>query len=162
MWTDIMVIFILTGETQDSQVCSPSYFKSYFASPNCFTSRYLYIFIPLFHLTMLENFEMFHVLFLYFCFSLSSEHNNVACPTTASVQEPNTSLAELTSRKKNRRKPKRKGKRKLEKKEEKQRQRHRMPSGVPEQESGCSLVQIPVRTSHLIESLNLWINNPVL
>ncbi|KAI3359570.1 hypothetical protein L3Q82_013974, partial [Scortum barcoo] len=77
------------------------------------------------------------------CFiSLSSEHNNVACPTTASVQEPSGSTAQLTPRKRTRKRQKRKGKKKLEKKKEKQRHRHRMPSGVPEQESGRSLVQI--------------------
>ncbi|XP_071327073.1 mitogen-activated protein kinase kinase kinase 14 isoform X2 [Trachinotus anak] len=76
------------------------------------------------------------------CFtSLSSEHNNVACPTTASVQEPNSSSAQLKSRKKNRKRQKRKERKRLEKKE-KQRHRHRMPSGVPEQESRSSRVQI--------------------
>uniref|UniRef100_A0AAQ5WZT8 Protein kinase domain-containing protein n=1 Tax=Amphiprion ocellaris TaxID=80972 RepID=A0AAQ5WZT8_AMPOC len=52
--------------------------------------------------------------------------------------------AQLTPRKKTRRRQKRKGTKKLEKKKE--RQRHRMPSGVPEQESGSSRVQILVRT----------------
>ncbi|XP_039980155.1 mitogen-activated protein kinase kinase kinase 14 [Xiphias gladius] len=100
-------------ETQDSQEFSPSCFeRSFVASPNCFTS------------------------------SLSSEHNNVACPTTASVQEPSSSSAQLKPRKKNRKRQKRKGKNRLEKRREKQRHRHRMPSGVPEQESGSSLVQI--------------------
>lgn len=80
----------------------------------------------------------------YLFFSTSSEHNNVACPTTASVQELSSSSAQLTPRKKAKRRQKRKGKKKLEKKE-KQQHRHRMPSGVPEQESGCSLVQILVR-----------------
>ncbi|XP_008302499.1 mitogen-activated protein kinase kinase kinase 14 [Stegastes partitus] len=83
------------------------------------------------------------------CFtSLSSEHNNVACPTTASVQEPSGLSAQLTPRKKTRRRQKRKGKKKLEKRKERQRQRHRMPSGVPEQESGSSLVQILEESSH--------------
>lgn len=77
--------------------------------------------------------------------SPSSEHNNVACPTTASVHELSSSSAEITPRKKARRKQKRKGRKKVEKKKEKKRQRHRTPSGVPEQESGCSLVQILVR-----------------
>ncbi|XP_070779180.1 mitogen-activated protein kinase kinase kinase 14 isoform X2 [Enoplosus armatus] len=100
-------------ETQDSQEFSPSCFeRSFVPSPNCFTSN------------------------------LSSEHNNVACPTTASIQGPSSSSAQLTQRKKTRKKQKRKGKKKLEKKKEKQRYRHRMPSGVPEQESGSSLVQI--------------------
>lgn len=100
-------------ETQDSQEFSPSGFeRSFVPSPNCFTS------------------------------SLSSEHNNVACPTTASIQEPNSSSAQFSPRKKTRKRQKRKGKKKLEKKKEKQRLRHRMRSGVPEQESGSSLVQI--------------------
>ncbi|XP_070836775.1 mitogen-activated protein kinase kinase kinase 14 [Chaetodon trifascialis] len=100
-------------ETQESQEFSPSSFeRSFVATPNCFTS------------------------------SLSSEHNNVACPTTASIQEPSSSSAPLTPRRKTRKRQKRKGKKKLEKKKEKQRHRHRMPSGVPEQESGGSLVQI--------------------
>ncbi|KAE8283390.1 Mitogen-activated protein kinase kinase kinase 14 [Larimichthys crocea] len=73
--------------------------------------------------------------------SPSLEHNNVACQTTASIQEP-SGLAQHAPRKKNRKRQKRKGKKKLEKKKEKQRYRHRMPSGVPEQESGSSLVQI--------------------
>ncbi|KAM9346695.1 mitogen-activated protein kinase kinase kinase 14 isoform 1-T2 [Symphorus nematophorus] len=101
-------------ETQDSQQFSPScYERSYVASPNCFIS------------------------------SLASEHNNVACPTPASIQEPSSSSAQLTPRKRTRKRQKRKGKKKLEKKKEKQqRLRHRMPSGVPEQESGSSLVRI--------------------
>lgn len=68
----------------------------------------------------------------------------MACQTTASIQEPSGS-AQHAPRKKNRKRQKRKGKKKLEKKKEKQRYRHRMPSGVPEQESGSSLVQILVR-----------------
>ncbi|XP_029691748.1 mitogen-activated protein kinase kinase kinase 14 isoform X1 [Takifugu rubripes] len=103
-------------ESQDSQAICPSYFKSFVASPNCFTS------------------------------SSSSEHNNVACPTPASVHELSSSSAEITPRKKARRKQKRKGRKKVEKKKEKKRQRHRTPSGVPEQESGCSLVQILVES----------------
>ncbi|XP_059204243.1 mitogen-activated protein kinase kinase kinase 14 [Centropristis striata] len=100
-------------ETQDSQEFSPSCFeRSFLPTPNCFTS------------------------------SIPSEHNNVACPTTASVQEPGSSSAQLTPRKRARKRQKRKGKKKLEKKKEKQRQRHRMPSGVPEQESGSSRVWI--------------------
>ncbi|XP_071399875.1 mitogen-activated protein kinase kinase kinase 14 [Centroberyx affinis] len=79
------------------------------------------------------------------CFiSLSSEHNNVACPTTASIQEPNSST---TPRKKARKRQKRKEKKKEERKREKQRQRHRVPSGVPEQESGSSPVQIQEEVS---------------
>lgn len=89
----------------------------------------------------------------YFCFSLSSEHNNVACPTTASVQELSSSSAQLAPRKKAKRRQKRKGKKKLEKKKEKQQHRHRMPSGVPEQESGCSLVQILVRILAILVTL---------
>ncbi|TNM96926.1 hypothetical protein fugu_015082 [Takifugu bimaculatus] len=77
--------------------------------------------------------------------SPSSEHNNVACPTPASVHELSSSSAEITPRKKARRKQKRKGRKKVEKKKEKKRQRHRTPSGVPEQESGCSLVQVESR-----------------
>uniref|UniRef100_A0A3Q0S1R8 Mitogen-activated protein kinase kinase kinase 14a n=1 Tax=Amphilophus citrinellus TaxID=61819 RepID=A0A3Q0S1R8_AMPCI len=75
-------------------------------------------------------------------FILSSDQNNVACPTTASVQEPNTSPP--SPRKKTHRGQKRKGKRKQKTKKEKQRQRRRMPSGVPEQESGSSSVSILV------------------
>ncbi|XP_040919116.1 mitogen-activated protein kinase kinase kinase 14 isoform X2 [Toxotes jaculatrix] len=100
-------------ETQDSQEFSPSGSeRSFVPSPNCFS------------------------------ISLTSEHNNVACPTTASVQEPSSSSAQLSPRKKNRKRQKRKGKKRLEKKREKQRHRNRMPSGVPEQESGSSLAQI--------------------
>ncbi|KAM7387006.1 hypothetical protein PAMA_009571 [Pampus argenteus] len=76
-----------------------------------------------------------------------SEHNNVACPTTASVQELSNSSTQLTPRKKTRKRQKRKGKKKLEKKKEKQRHRHRLPSGVPEQESGSLLVRNPVESS---------------
>ncbi|KAM6904891.1 mitogen-activated protein kinase kinase kinase 14 [Xenentodon cancila] len=102
-------------ETQESQEFSPScYDRSFLPSPNCFTSN------------------------------LSSEHNNVACPTTASVHELSSCSAHLTPRKKSRRRQKRKGKRR----QEKQRHRQRMPSGVPEQESGSSLIQI-------LESLSL-------
>ncbi|KAM6913587.1 mitogen-activated protein kinase kinase kinase 14 isoform 1-T2 [Lycodopsis pacificus] len=100
-------------ETQDSQEFSPSCLeRSFLPSPNCFTS------------------------------SLPAEHNNVACPTTACAQEPSSSSAQLSPRKKNRKRQKRKGKKKVEKKKERQRHRHRMPSGVPEQESGSSLVRI--------------------
>nr|XP_046270544.1 mitogen-activated protein kinase kinase kinase 14 [Scatophagus argus]XP_046270545.1 mitogen-activated protein kinase kinase kinase 14 [Scatophagus argus]XP_046270546.1 mitogen-activated protein kinase kinase kinase 14 [Scatophagus argus]XP_046270547.1 mitogen-activated protein kinase kinase kinase 14 [Scatophagus argus] len=73
--------------------------------------------------------------------SVSSEHNNVACPSTATIQQPSNSAAQLTPRKKTRKRQKRKGKNKLDKKKERQRHRHRVPSGVPEQESG-SVVQI--------------------
>ncbi|XP_069570790.1 mitogen-activated protein kinase kinase kinase 14 [Brachyistius frenatus] len=99
-------------ETQDSQEFSPSC-----CNPSFVTSQNCYI-------------------------SLSSEHNNVACPTTASIQELSSLSAQLTPRKKSRRKQKRKGKKKVERTKERQRQRHRTPSGVPEQESGRSLVQI--------------------
>ncbi|XP_053194789.1 mitogen-activated protein kinase kinase kinase 14 [Scomber japonicus] len=74
--------------------------------------------------------------------SSPSEHNNVACPTTASVQELSSSSTQPTPKKKTRKRQKRKGKKKLEKNKEKPRHRHRVPSGVPEQESGDSLVQI--------------------
>ncbi|KAG7504858.1 mitogen-activated protein kinase kinase kinase 14-like [Solea senegalensis] len=112
-------------ETQDSQEFSPSCFeRSFVPSPNCFTS------------------------------SLPSEHNNVACPTTASVQEPGAASAQFKPRKKNRKRQKRKGKKKPEKKE-KQPHRHRMPSGVPEQESGSSLVQILEESSSLEGDSNL-------
>lgn len=71
-------------------------------------------------------------------FSFSSEHNNVACPTTACVQG-----VRPVPRKKTRRRQKRKGKKKVvERRKEKQRPRQRMPSGVPEQESGCSPIQV--------------------
>ncbi|XP_056144769.1 mitogen-activated protein kinase kinase kinase 14 isoform X2 [Lampris incognitus] len=109
-------------ETQDSQEFSPSCLeRSYVLSPNCFTSR------------------------------LSSEHNNVACPTTASVQEPNGSLMPPAPKKKARKKQKRKEKKKEEKKL-RQRQRHRVPSGVPEQESGRSTVQIQEAVSECISN----------
>ncbi|KAM6957636.1 mitogen-activated protein kinase kinase kinase 14 [Aplochiton taeniatus] len=99
-------------ETQDSQAFSPSCSeRSYVASPNCFISR------P------------------------SSEHNNVACQATASIQ---SSLSRQTARKKTRKRQKRKEKKKEEKRESgKQGQRRRVPSGVPEQESGSApLIQI--------------------
>ncbi|XP_068606219.1 mitogen-activated protein kinase kinase kinase 14 [Brachionichthys hirsutus] len=100
-------------ETQDSQEFSPSCLnRSYVASPNCFTS------------------------------SLPSEHNNVAFPSAASVQQPSRSSSQLAPRKKTRKRQKRKGRKKLERKKEKQRHRQRMPSGVPEQESGSSLGRI--------------------
>ncbi|KAL6102549.1 map3k14 [Pungitius sinensis] len=89
-------------ETQDSQEFSPSCFeRSFVPSPNCFSS------------------------------SLSSEHNNVACPTRESPQ--------LSPRRKTRRRQKGAGKKKEKKKKERHRQRLR--SGVPEQESGSSLVR---------------------
>ncbi|XP_061566874.1 mitogen-activated protein kinase kinase kinase 14 isoform X2 [Cololabis saira] len=94
-------------ETQESQEFSPScYVRSLVPSLNCFTNN------------------------------LSSEHNNVACPTTASVHEPSSFSAR--PRKRGRRRQKCMWKRR----QEEQRQRKRMPSGVPEQESGSSLVQI--------------------
>ncbi|XP_029997338.1 mitogen-activated protein kinase kinase kinase 14 isoform X3 [Sphaeramia orbicularis] len=77
------------------------------------------------------------------CFISVSEHNNVACPTTASIQEPNSSSTQVTPRKKARKRQKRKGKKKLETKKEKQRLRHRVPSGVPEQESGSWILGEP-------------------
>lgn len=80
----------------------------------------------------------------YVGLSLSSEHNNVACPTTASVQEPSISSTEVTPRKKTKRK----------------RQRHRTPSGVPEQESGCSLVQNLVRRLVTLHVTLIWSNLP--
>ncbi|KAL3053334.1 hypothetical protein OYC64_005799 [Pagothenia borchgrevinki] len=77
------------------------------------------------------------------CFtsSVTSEHNNVAT-TASSIQEPSSSSAQLAPGKRARKRQKRKGKKKLERKKERQRHRHRMPSGVPEQESGSSLVLI--------------------
>ncbi|XP_041634331.1 mitogen-activated protein kinase kinase kinase 14 [Cheilinus undulatus] len=100
-------------ETQDSQEFSPSCSKhSFVPSPNCFTST-----------------------------SLPSDHNNVACPTTACVQEPSCSSPQLSLRKKSKKKQRRKGKKKQEKRE-KQRQRHRTSSGVPEQESRSSHVRM--------------------
>ncbi|XP_029945513.1 mitogen-activated protein kinase kinase kinase 14 isoform X2 [Salarias fasciatus] len=101
-------------ETQDSQAFSPSCSERSFPgfSPNCYSST-------------------------------SYEQNNVACLTPASVQEPSGAPALLTPRKKTRRRLKRKGKRKkVEKPPVKQRQRHKTSSGVPEQESGRSMVQI--------------------
>uniref|UniRef100_A0A669EZM8 Protein kinase domain-containing protein n=1 Tax=Oreochromis niloticus TaxID=8128 RepID=A0A669EZM8_ORENI len=99
-------------ETQDSQEFSPScYERSFRAFPKCLTT------------------------------SLSSDQNNVACQTMATIQEASTSI--LSPRKSTHRRQKRKGKRKKQqKKKDKQRQRRRMPSGVPEQESGSSLIPI--------------------
>lgn len=96
----------------------------------------------------------------YVGLSLSSEHNNVACPTTASVQEPSMSSTEVTPRQKTKRKQKRKGRKKVEKKKVKQRQRHRTPSGVPEQESGCSLLQSLVRRLLTLHVTLIWSNLP--
>lgn len=83
------------------------------------------------------------------CFSVTSEHNNVAT-TASSIQEPSSSSAQLAPGKRARKRQKRKGKKKLERKKERQRHRHRMPSGVPEQESGSSLVRILVRALVII------------
>ncbi|XP_034450292.1 mitogen-activated protein kinase kinase kinase 14 isoform X2 [Hippoglossus hippoglossus] len=80
-------------------------------------------------------------------FSLSSEHNNVACPTTASVQEPGSSSEQFKSRKKTRKRQKRKVKKRESEKNKKQQRRQRTHSGVPEQESGSSLVQIREESS---------------
>ncbi|XP_055366855.1 mitogen-activated protein kinase kinase kinase 14 isoform X2 [Betta splendens] len=101
-------------ETQDSQEFSPSCSERLFVpSPNCFIS------------------------------SVCLEKNNVVHPTTASVQEPRVSSGRLTPKKKNRKRQRRKARNKLETaKKEKQQNRHRLPSGVPEQESGSSQVQI--------------------
>ncbi|KAM9391561.1 mitogen-activated protein kinase kinase kinase 14 [Pholidichthys leucotaenia] len=74
-----------------------------------------------------------------FTSSISSEPNNVACPTTASIQEPSGPTPHPAPRKKTQRRQKRRGKKK---EKQRQRQRHRTPSGVPEQESGGSLVLI--------------------
>ncbi|CAN9505503.1 unnamed protein product [Ophioblennius macclurei] len=101
-------------ETQDSQEFSPSCSeRSFLPSRNCLYS------------------------------SISTEQNNVACPTPASVQEPSGAPAHLAPRKKTRRRQKRKGKKKQREKQlGKQRQRRNTSSGVPEQESGRSLVRI--------------------
>ncbi|XP_016896137.1 mitogen-activated protein kinase kinase kinase 14 [Cynoglossus semilaevis] len=112
-------------ETQDSQEFSPSCFKrSFVPSPNCFTS------------------------------SLSSEHNNVASPTTASGKELGNSSLHLKPRKKNRKRQKSRGKKRLDK-NEKQPHRQRTPSGVPEQESGRSAIQILEPSSSLGGRSNL-------
>ncbi|XP_027898574.1 mitogen-activated protein kinase kinase kinase 14 isoform X2 [Xiphophorus couchianus] len=63
--------------------------------------------------------------------SLSSEHNHVACPTSALFQKPHVTQAKSQRRQKSKGKRKKQGKGK-----EKQRRRHRTLSGVPEQESG--------------------------
>ncbi|XP_038134179.1 mitogen-activated protein kinase kinase kinase 14 [Cyprinodon tularosa] len=78
------------------------------------------------------------------CFtSPSSDHNHVACPISASIQEAHNPLE-----KKSQRRTKSKGKRKKPGKgKEKQRRRHRIPSGVPEQESG--LIQEEFSVSEL-------------
>ncbi|KAM4716806.1 mitogen-activated protein kinase kinase kinase 14 isoform 1-T3 [Anableps anableps] len=65
------------------------------------------------------------------CLTSLSEHNHVARPTSASVQEPHITLEKSQRRQKSKGKRKKQGKGK-----EKQRRRHRKPSGVPEQESG--------------------------
>ncbi|XP_041866787.1 mitogen-activated protein kinase kinase kinase 14 [Melanotaenia boesemani] len=80
-----------------------------------------------------------------FNFSPPSERNNVASSTTASVQWPCGLSAPLTPRKKSRRRQRQK--RKVKKKQENRSQRRRTPSGVPEQESGGSLVPIPEESS---------------
>lgn len=67
----------------------------------------------------------------------SSEPNNVASPTPASVQMSSSSVKN-NCRKKPRKKHKRKGKKKTEKKKEAQ-HRQRLLSSVPEQESGSAL-----------------------
>ncbi|XP_057673592.1 mitogen-activated protein kinase kinase kinase 14 isoform X2 [Corythoichthys intestinalis] len=105
-------------ETQDSQEFSPSCFeRSYVPSSGSFIV------------------------------SLQPEHNNVACPTTASVQ----GAAPLSPRKKTRKRVKRKGRKKVtwEKKKKAEEWQHsrcrtdtRVPSGVPEQESGSSPLHI--------------------
>ncbi|XP_028311651.1 mitogen-activated protein kinase kinase kinase 14 [Gouania willdenowi] len=108
-------------ETQDSQEFSPSCFKpSFLPTPNCFT------------------------------ISVPPEHNNVACPSSASVQELNCSSVRLISKKKKRQKQKgrKKFEKKAAKKAAKQRQRHPTSSGVPEQESGTSRIQI-LEPSHV-------------
>ncbi|XP_051904588.1 mitogen-activated protein kinase kinase kinase 14 [Hippocampus zosterae] len=111
-------------ETQDSQEFSPSCFeRSYVPSSGCFIV------------------------------SLQPEHNNVACPTTASVQAPTP----LGPRKKPRKRVKRKGRKKVpleknNKEEERQHSRYHIdttvPSGVPEQESGSSLEHIQEDSLH--------------
>ncbi|XP_043956253.1 mitogen-activated protein kinase kinase kinase 14 [Gambusia affinis] len=63
--------------------------------------------------------------------SLSSEHNHVACPTSALLQKPHITQQKSQRRQKGKGKRKKQGKGK-----EKQRRRHRTLSGVPEQESG--------------------------
>ncbi|XP_019949692.1 mitogen-activated protein kinase kinase kinase 14 isoform X2 [Paralichthys olivaceus] len=80
-------------------------------------------------------------------FSLSSEHNNVACPITASLPEPGSTSEQFKSRKKSRKRQKRKVKKREQKKKDRHHHRQRMPSGVPEQESGTSLVQIGEESS---------------
>ncbi len=85
-------------------------------------------------------------LLLHLCFSVSSEPNNVACPTTASIQKPSSSSAQLPTRKRTRKRQKRKGKKKAEK-EDKQTRRHRIPSGVPEQESGSSPIPLTAQVN---------------
>ncbi|XP_061701409.1 mitogen-activated protein kinase kinase kinase 14 isoform X3 [Syngnathoides biaculeatus] len=107
-------------ETQDSQEFSPSCFeRSYIPSSSSFVV------------------------------SLRPERNNVASPTSASVQAP--APAPLLPKKKTRKRVKRKGRKKIpwekaEKEEEKPDIKYRtyiaVPSGVPEQESGTSLEHI--------------------
>ncbi|XP_061906031.1 mitogen-activated protein kinase kinase kinase 14 [Entelurus aequoreus] len=102
-------------ETQDSQEFSPSCSeRPYVPSPSCFLV------------------------------SLQPDHNNVACPTTASVQEPSCSPStrRLGQRKKARKRTKRKGRKKQGGKEVEESYRYGVASGVPEQESGTSLEHI--------------------
>ncbi|XP_061555869.1 mitogen-activated protein kinase kinase kinase 14 [Phycodurus eques] len=104
-------------ETQDSQEFSPSCFERFYVPSSCFVV------------------------------SLQPEHNNVACPTSASVQAP----APLCPKKKTRKRVKRKGRKKVpwEKKTKEEEKLHikyhtytAVPSGVPEQESGSSLEHV--------------------
>ncbi|XP_075894720.1 mitogen-activated protein kinase kinase kinase 14 isoform X2 [Nelusetta ayraudi] len=122
------------GETPSSY--SPSISNNFIGSPHSMTGRYDFIAVA----TLLPNpcpTQNCHSPSIS-RFSFSSEHNNVACPTTACVQG-----VRPVPRKKTRRRQKRKGKKKVvERRKEKQRPRQRMPSGVPEQESGCSPIQV--------------------
>nr|XP_057904668.1 mitogen-activated protein kinase kinase kinase 14 isoform X2 [Doryrhamphus excisus] len=105
-------------ETQDSQEFSPSCSeRPYVPSPSCFLAN------------------------------LQPEHNNVACPTTASVQEPGRSSSprQLGQRKKPRKRTKRKGRKKHGDKKANEEQQE--ASGVPEQESGTSLDHILEQSS---------------
>ncbi|XP_054616450.1 mitogen-activated protein kinase kinase kinase 14 [Dunckerocampus dactyliophorus] len=109
-------------ETQDSQEFSPSCSeRPYVPSTSCFLA------------------------------SLQPEHNNVACPTTASVQVPghSSSPCQLGPRKKTRKRTKRKGRKKQGDKKAKDEQhcRYQVASGVPEQESGTSLDHVLEQSS---------------
>lgn len=118
---------------------SPSPAGNYFHTPNCMTRRYDFIAMATLLLNPCPTQDCQSQSISRF--SYSSENNNVVCPTTASLHGARPFIT-----KKARRRQKRKGKKKVvERRPEKQRPRQRTPSGVPEQESGCSPIQVTER-----------------